>query len=227
MSRRDGKRAGAHAVARHAVVLDLAGVEAACGLARGVAVHDRGRDVVRVDARAGNGVGDDEAALRVAAERDLAVRAVGLGLRDQLGHHGAALAAHVGVAGDRGLVVDALDRDAVGAEGVCEGAGDGRADGGAHVLLCLLALCVGRLGGVWRAYARLSGATREDEGDGSAFAVDDVVAGAATTAATEATEATELALLDRRSQGDGSCVKQVRESCGVLHDGGLIGQSVF
>ena len=64
-------------------------------------------------------------------------------------------------------------------------------------------------------YARLSGTTSEDEGDRSTFAVNNVVAGAATT-----TKA-ELALLDldRRSHGDRSCVEQVRDSSGVLHFG--------
>ena len=64
-------------------------------------------------------------------------------------------------------------------------------------------------------YTRLSGATSEDESDRSTFAVNNVVAGAATT-----TKA-ELALLDLdwRSHGDGSCVEQARDGSGVLHFG--------
>lgn len=64
-------------------------------------------------------------------------------------------------------------------------------------------------------YARLSGTTSEDEGDRSAFAVNDIVAGAATGAATKA----KLACLEWRSHGDGSCAKQVRDGGSVLHFG--------
>ena len=66
-----------------------------------------------------------------------------------------------------------------------------------------------------RPYARLSRTTSKDEGDRSTFAVNNVVAGAAST-----TKA-ELALLDidRRSHGDGSCVEQVRDGSCVLHFG--------
>lgn len=63
-------------------------------------------------------------------------------------------------------------------------------------------------------YARLSGATSENQSDRSAFAVNDVVAGAASRAATKAAE---LALLDWHGHGDGSCVEQVREGSSVLH----------
>ena len=66
-----------------------------------------------------------------------------------------------------------------------------------------------------RPYARLGGTTSEDEGDRGAFAVNDVVAGAATGAAAQA----ELALLDRRGDGDGSCVEHVRHGSGELHFG--------
>jgi hypothetical protein len=65
-------------------------------------------------------------------------------------------------------------------------------------------------------YTRLSRAASEDQGDRSAFAVNNVVAGAATRATSEA----ELALLNRRSHGDRSCVEHVREGSGVLHLGG-------
>ena len=61
-------------------------------------------------------------------------------------------------------------------------------------------------------YARLSRATSEDQGDWSAFAVNDVVAGAAPAA-----QATELALLDWRGHGDGSCIEQVGDGSDVLH----------
>jgi hypothetical protein len=64
-------------------------------------------------------------------------------------------------------------------------------------------------------YARLSGTTSEDQGDRSAFAVDNVVSGAAIT------RGTGLSLLDRQRHGEGSCVKQVRECSGVLHLGCL------
>jgi hypothetical protein len=116
MSSADSKSASADTIARSAVVLDLALVEAASGVAGRVAVEHGGDDVVWVDARFGDGVGDDEAALRVAAERDLGVGALGPGLLDELGHDGTALAALVGVAGDGGFVVYTLDGDAVGAE---------------------------------------------------------------------------------------------------------------
>ena len=67
-----------------------------------------------------------------------------------------------------------------------------------------------------RPYTRLSRTTSEDEGDRSTFAVNNVVAGAAST-----TAKAELALLDidRRSHGDRSCVEQVRDGRGVLHSG--------
>jgi hypothetical protein len=65
-------------------------------------------------------------------------------------------------------------------------------------------------------YTRLSRAASEDQGDRSTFAVNNVVAGAATRATSEA----ELALLDWRSHGDRSCVEHVREGSGVLHLGG-------
>lgn len=68
-------------------------------------------------------------------------------------------------------------------------------------------------------YTRLSRTTGEDERDGSAFAVLDVVPGAA---AAGATEAAELALVDdRRGKDDGGCVEQVGEGGGVLHFGKL------
>lgn len=131
----DGKGTRADAISRSAVVLDLTGVQTARGLARGVTVDNCSSDVVRADAGAADGVADDETALRVAAESDLGVRAVGQGLRDEVGHDGTALAALQGVGSDGGFVVDALDRDAVGAEGGFQGTGDGGADAAAHVLL--------------------------------------------------------------------------------------------
>jgi hypothetical protein len=112
----DSKSTSANAIASSAVVLDLALVEATSSDSGRVAVNYGGYDIVRVDARLGDGVGDDEAALRVAAERDLGVGALGPGLLDELSHDGTALAALVGVAGDGGFVVYALDGDAVGAE---------------------------------------------------------------------------------------------------------------
>lgn len=66
-------------------------------------------------------------------------------------------------------------------------------------------------------YARLSRTTSEDEGDGGAFAVNNVVAGAGTASKAE------LALLKRRGHSDGSCVEQVRDGSGVLHFGLLVG----
>jgi hypothetical protein len=66
-----------------------------------------------------------------------------------------------------------------------------------------------------RSYTRLGRATGEDKGDWGAFAINNVVAGAATRAAAKA----ELALLDWHSHGDGSCVEQVRYGSGVLHFG--------
>lgn len=65
-------------------------------------------------------------------------------------------------------------------------------------------------------YARLSRSTSEDQGDRGTFAVNNVVAGAAARAAAKAAE---LALLDRRSHGDRSCVKQERDGSSVLHVG--------
>ena len=134
MRGRDGKRARANAIARNTVALDLALVQTAGSLTRRVAVNDRSRDVIWVDALLGNGVGNDESTLRVTAESDLSVRAVGFGLLDELRHHGAAAAAHLGVAGDRGRVVDTLDCDAVGSERFLESGGQGGTDGGTEVL---------------------------------------------------------------------------------------------
>lgn len=135
MRRRNGKRARlAHAVARRAVALDLALVQTAGGLARRVAVDNSSGNVVRAHVAAGNGVGDDESALRVAAQRDLGVWAGREGLLDEVRHDGAALAAHQGVAADRGFVVDALDCDAVVAQLGLEGGGEGGSDAGAEVL---------------------------------------------------------------------------------------------
>lgn len=134
MSSADGKSASANAIAADAVVLDLALVETASGLTRWVTVDNRGDDVVGVDASAGNSVGHDESTLGVTAERDLGVGAVGLGLRDEVGHDGTTFAALVGVAGDGGLVVDTLDGNAVGAEFGFKGRGNARADGAAEVL---------------------------------------------------------------------------------------------
>jgi hypothetical protein len=65
-------------------------------------------------------------------------------------------------------------------------------------------------------YTRLSGTPSEDQGDWGAFAVNNVVAGAATRATSKA----ELALLDWRSHGDRSCIEHVGEGSGVLHCGG-------
>ena len=134
MRGRDGKRARANAIARNTVALDLALVQTAGSLTRRVAVNDRSRDVIWVDALLGDGVRDNEATLRVAAESDFGVRAVGLGLLDELRHHRAATAAHLSVAGDRGRVVHALDCDAVGSERFLEGGGQGGTDGGTEVL---------------------------------------------------------------------------------------------
>jgi hypothetical protein len=134
MRRRDSKGAAANAIAANAEALDLALVQTASSLARRVAVDDRSRDVVLVDALLGDGVGNDESTLRVAAESDLGVRAVGFGLLDEIGHYGTAAAAHLGVAGDRCRVVDTLDGDAIGSEGFLEGGGQGGANGGAEVL---------------------------------------------------------------------------------------------
>jgi hypothetical protein len=134
MSSANSKSASADTIARSAVVLDFALVEAASGVPGRVTVEHGGDDVVRVDARLGDGVGDDEAALRVAAERDLGVGTLGPGLLDELGHDGAALAALVGVAGDGGFVVYTLDGDAVGAESLLQSGGEGWANGGTEVL---------------------------------------------------------------------------------------------
>ena len=130
----DSERAKADAIASDAVVLDLALVEAASGNARRVTVDNGGGNVVRVDTRLGDGVGDNETTLRVTAECDLGAGAVGLGLLDELRHHRAATAAHLSVAGDRGRVVHALDCDAVGSERFLEGGGQGGTDGGTEVL---------------------------------------------------------------------------------------------
>jgi hypothetical protein len=145
MSSADSKSASTNAIARSAVVLDFALVEAASGVAGRVAVEHGGDDVVRVDARLGDGVGDDEATLRVAAERDLGIGALGPGLLDELGHDGTALAALVGVAGDGSFVVYTLDRNAVGAEGLLQSGGEGRADGGTEVLEGLSVYSVRRM----------------------------------------------------------------------------------
>ena len=117
----NSKCPGANAVAGNAVTFDFTLVQTASSLGRRVAVDDRSGNVVLVDALLGDGVGDDEAALRVAAQSDLGVRAVGQGLLDQVRHHGASAAAHLRVAGDRRRVIYALDRDAIGSEGFLQG----------------------------------------------------------------------------------------------------------
>lgn len=134
MSSANGESASTHAIAGSAVVLDLALVKAASGVPRRVAVENGRGDVVRVDAGAGDGVGDHEATLRVATQSDLGVGAAGLGLLDELGHDGTAFAAHVGVGSDGGFVVDTLDGDAVGAERLLQSRCEGRANGAAEVL---------------------------------------------------------------------------------------------
>jgi hypothetical protein len=141
MRRRNSKRPRTHPITAHTITLNLTLVQAARSLARRIAVNDRRRDIVLVDALLGDGVGDDEAALRVAAESDFRVRAVGEGLLDEGRHDGAAAGAHLRVAGDRGRVVDALDCHAVGSEGFFQGRGEGGADGGAEVLGGLLGSC--------------------------------------------------------------------------------------
>jgi hypothetical protein len=134
VSSANGKSASANAIARSAVVLDFALIKAAGGDSGRVAVKHGGDDVVGVDARFGDGVGDDEAALGVAAERDLGVGALGPGLLDELGHDGTALATLVGVAGDGSFVVYTLEGDAVGAKSLLQSGGKGRTNGGAEVL---------------------------------------------------------------------------------------------
>lgn len=142
MSSADGESASTDTIASHAVVLDLARVKAASGLGRGVTIDNGSGDVIRVDARARDGVGDDETALRVAAQSDLRVGAAGLGLRDELRHDRAALTALVDVAGDGGFVIDTLDGNAVGAESLFEGRGKGGANGAAEVLEMLSVYCL-------------------------------------------------------------------------------------
>ena len=134
MSGTDSKSASADAIASDAVVLDLALIEAASGNARGVTVDNGSGNIAGVDASAGDGVGNDETTLGVTAERDLGVRAVGLGLLDELGHDGTTFATHLDVAGNGGRVVDTLDGDAIGAERGCEGLRNGRTDRAAEVL---------------------------------------------------------------------------------------------
>jgi hypothetical protein len=134
MRGRDSKSARANAIARNTVALDLALIQTAGSLARRVAVHDRSRDVIWVDALLGDGVRDNEATLRVTAQSDLGVRAVGFGLLDELRHDGAAATAHLSVAGDRSRVVDTLDCDAVGSERFLESGGEGGTNGGTEVL---------------------------------------------------------------------------------------------
>ena len=134
MSSGNGKGTKADAIASDAVVLDLALVEAASGNARGVTVDNGGGNVVGVDASTGDGVGDDETTLGVAAECDLSVGAVGPGLLDELSHDGTTSAAHLDVAGDGGFVVDTLDGDAIGTERRSESLRDGRTDRAAEVL---------------------------------------------------------------------------------------------
>lgn len=130
----DSEGTGANTVAANAVVLDLARVKAASGLTRGVTVDDGGDDVVGVHASAGDRVGDNEATLGVTAKSDLGVRAVGLGLRDEVGHDGTTLTALLDVAGNGGFVVDTLNGDAVGTERGLQGLCNCRADGAAEVL---------------------------------------------------------------------------------------------
>jgi hypothetical protein len=124
----NGESTSADAVTSGAVVLDLALVETASGITRGVTIEHGGSDVVRVNASACNGVGDYKAALRVAPKRDLGIRAIGFGLLDELCHDWASLTALLDVAGDGSFVVDALDGDTVGAEGFLKSFGEGRAD---------------------------------------------------------------------------------------------------
>ena len=215
MRRRDSKRPRANPIARNTVTLDLAIVQAARSLARRIAVDNRSRDVVLVDALLGDGVGDDEAALRVAAESDLGVWAVGQGLFDEVCHHGPAAGAHLRVAGNRGRVVDALDGDAVGSEGLFQGGGEGGADGAAEVLggasqfLCVLGRCWWFED--WSTYTGLGRTASEDERDWRTLAVFDVVASASAAAKAE------LALVDGRGHDDRSCVEQVGEGGSELH----------
>lgn len=134
VSSANGESTSADAIASDAVVLDLALVEAASGNARRVTVDNGGGNVVRVDTRLGDGVGDNETTLRVTAECDLGAGAVGLGLLHELCHNRTALAALLNVAGNGGLVVDTLDGDTIGAERGGKGLCDGRADRAAEVL---------------------------------------------------------------------------------------------
>jgi hypothetical protein len=141
MRRRNSKRPRTHPIATHTITLNLTLIQTPRSLARRISINDRRRNIVLVDALLGDGVGDDEAALRVAAEGDFRVGAVGEGLLDEGRHDGAAAGAHLRVAGDRGRVVDALDGHAVGSEGFFQGRGEGGADGGAEVLGGLLGSC--------------------------------------------------------------------------------------
>ena len=134
VSSANGESTSADAIASDAVVLDLALVEAACSIARRVTEDNGGGNVVGVDARFRDGVGDDETTLRVTAERDLGVGAVGSGLLDELGHDRTTLATHLDVAGNGGFVVDTLDGNAIGTERGSESLRDGRTDGAAEVL---------------------------------------------------------------------------------------------
>lgn len=134
MSSGNGKGTKADAIAGDAVVLDLTLVEAASGHARGVTVDNGGGNVVGVHASAGDGVGNDEATLRVATESDLGIGAVGPGLLDELGHDRTTSTAHLDVAGNSGFVVDTLDGDAIGTERGSESLRDGRTDRAAEVL---------------------------------------------------------------------------------------------
>lgn len=134
MSSGNGKGTKADAIASNAVVLDLALVEATSGNARGITVNNCGGNVVGVDTSTGDGVGNDETTLGVAAERDLGVGAVGPGLLDELGHDRTTSTAHLDVAGNSGFVVDTLDGNAIGTERGSEGLRDGRTDRAAEVL---------------------------------------------------------------------------------------------
>lgn len=164
MGSSDGEAAGlADAVAG---VADGEGVgdaldDATVAVLEGVAEEDGGDDLVGGQALACHGVGRDHGTLRVAAEDELCVGALGeRGLR-VLGHLGTAGGAELGVACDRGGVVGALHGDLVGAELGDETLGNGWADGGAQV-------------------AGLSSAAGEEEGVvGALAALVDVVGGAA------------------------------------------------
>jgi hypothetical protein len=130
----NGESAKADAIAGNAVVLDLALVEAASGNARRVTEDNGGGNVIRVDARFRDGVGNDETTLGVAAERDLGVGAVGFGLLDELGHDRTTFTTLLDVAGNGGCVVNTLDGDAIGTERGSKVFRDGRTDRAAEVL---------------------------------------------------------------------------------------------